>query len=477
MSLVIGLVCGFTFLHHLGNEIWNDEFYTLLNFVLVPLKTTLLDYHVPNNHILFSLFAKAYLSCIGYTDLSTVLENPFVVRLPLALVAIAILYYYWKISFYFFDNIRWRYVSLLLLCSNAVFGNFVFQYRGYGLSMLFLSMIAYHLLKLQNKENTRSYVVLILATFGTMYTSPSNTYVLIVLCAYPVIAAYIKHGMPASLLKSTALKASCCMAAGAVLALLAYVPVFREVFGNDYVKNSTPFAFENLERMIKVFIAMSSFHYILLIFGLYYLVYNGITKRLRRNSPYWLPLAVCSLPFFFSFLHGDVPPSRIYAVILPFFTLLLSYSLFHITRNFKAITPQVMFVVIPLYVLLHFAGTEFMINRRLAQDNILGMRNQDLIYQYYNYHFNSREMLFTLSQEEYKAVPVYFIEEFDNTNMLTDAYGIKTSLVNPDTVHAGRYILITNKPFSPDKDQRYQAKPLTPAKSYFKLYLLSRPPV
>ena len=61
MIIILIFICGFSFYHHLNNEMWNDEIYTLLHFVLVPLQTTLFDYHVPNNHIFFSLLIKNHM--------------------------------------------------------------------------------------------------------------------------------------------------------------------------------------------------------------------------------------------------------------------------------------------------------------------------------------------------------------------------------------------------------------------------------
>src|ERR1700733_8756601 len=48
-------------LFFINNELWQDELYTLDHFVLVPISTTLSDYHSSNNHFVFNLIANIYL--------------------------------------------------------------------------------------------------------------------------------------------------------------------------------------------------------------------------------------------------------------------------------------------------------------------------------------------------------------------------------------------------------------------------------
>ena len=83
---IIGLLVSvvalyFIFKNRLNLDFWNDEIYTLKNFVFVPLSTTLLDYHVPNNHIFFNFLNNVYLKTIGIENLFDLMNNPAQLRI------------------------------------------------------------------------------------------------------------------------------------------------------------------------------------------------------------------------------------------------------------------------------------------------------------------------------------------------------------------------------------------------------------
>ncbi len=468
--LIFFLISYYTFIHHLNNEIWNDEYYTINHFVLVPLKTTLLDYHVPNNHILFSILIKLYLNLIGFVDLKTIIENPFVSRIPLAIVAVLTLNYFWKSTIYFFKDILWRSISLLLLVSNVVFGNFIFQYRGYGIGMLFLTLLFYQLLRIiyDDKISWKTYLALLIFSFASFYTSPSNLYFLIALGLFPAIKYSLDKNNITDFFKSTSFRSGLFILFGILLSLLAYSPIFKEVFNNEYVTNSSPFAFTNFERMFKALLSLSSFHFVLFGFGIYYLIYNFVKKQIHSNSRFWFPFLICTLPCFFSFLHGDVPPDRVYSVIVPFFTILLTQSLFLFLQKLNLLNNQKLYLIIPICILIHFSFSELYLFEKLGYDNSNGDRDQNLTLQYHNYHFNSLGMIKILKSDSLLNLPIFYEENFDNTKVLTDVYGIKSKIVSMDSIKSKSYILLSNKAFSEKAGMTY--KLINSDKQYFKLY-------
>ncbi len=472
LFLIIFLISCYTFIHHLNNEIWNDEYYTINHFVLVPLKTTLLDYHVPNNHILFSILIKSYLNLLGFGDLRTIIENPFVARIPLAFIAVLTMYYFWKSTAYFFKDFQWRMISLLLLVSNIVFGNFIFQYRGYGIAMLFLTIVFYHLLRIHydNKVGWRSYFALMICSFAAFYTSPSNLYFIISLGLFPVVKYYFDENKINEFIKSSSFISGLFILFGILLGLLAYSPIFKEVFNNKYVTNSSPFAFTNFERMLKALIALSSFHFVLFAFGIYYLIWNLVKKQLKLDSRFWFPFLICTLPCFFSFLHGDIPPDRVYSVIVPFFTILLAQSLFLLLQKLNCFNNHQLYLILPIYILLHFGCSELYLYKKLGIDNCNGDRDQNLTLQYHNYHFNSKAFISTLNDDSLKALPIYYEENFDNAKVLTDTFNIKSKILSLDSIESNQFILISNKPFTEKSGMTY--KLLNSNVEYFKLYLV-----
>ncbi len=474
LYLIIFLISCYTFIHHLNNEIWNDEYYTINHFVLVPLKTTLLDYHVPNNHILFSLLIKSYLNLIGFGDLRTIIENPFIARIPLALISILTMFYFWKSTAYFFKDIRWRNISILLLVSNVVFGNFIFQYRGYGIGMLFLTILFYQLLQIHydNKIGWRSYLALMICSFAAFYTSPSNLYFLIALGLFPELKYYFDKNKLVGFIKSSSFTSGLFIFFGILLGLIAYSPIFKEVFNNEYVTNSSPFAFTNFERMFKALIALSSFHFILFAFGIYYLILNLLKEQLKSTSRFWFPIFLCTIPCFFSFLHGDVPPDRVYSVLVPLFTILLTQSLYLLLNKLNLLNFNKLYQVIPICILVHFTFSELYLLNKLGYDNSRGNRDQNLTLQYHNYHFNSPTFINTLKNDSLKGLPIFYEENFDNTNVLTDAYDIKSKILSLDSIESTNFILISNKPFSEKAGITY--KLINSDKEYFKLYIVKK---
>jgi hypothetical protein len=470
MGLILMIITCFTFLNHLSDNFWVDEFYTLIHFVLVPVEITLQDYHVPNNHILFSLLSKIYFSLIGYSNLTSIIEHPVIARLPLVVMAIVILFVYWKTTAFYFKDPHWRMISLILLSSNAVFGNFVLQYRGYGLSMLFLSIIflLLNMIIYSDKKGNSLFVGLMLASFGAFYTIPSNLYFIVALGFYLGLLHLQLNGFKRFHLKNPAMKAGAFLLVGILFGLLAYLPVFAQVFNNEYINNSTPFAFGNFESFAKTLIGLSSFHYLLLILGIYYLLAKIILKQLNPISRFLFPFTVVCLPVVFSFIHGDVPPNRVYSVVIPFFSIMLTQSLILISGRIRYLKGRKAFFILPIYLLLHFFMSEFYINKRLAYNNLIGKRSHSLLLQYHNYHFNSLEFIQVI-KSDFRDFPVYFKEKFDGMDMLTDIYEIPTSVVEPDSIAVESCIFITNKPL-PQHGMNFESEIINDGRDYIKLY-------
>ena len=68
-------------LWNLGNALWYDEMLTLMDFVRLPFPALLTSYTTPNNHVLYSLSAKASIGLLG--------ESAFALRLPALLFGVA----------------------------------------------------------------------------------------------------------------------------------------------------------------------------------------------------------------------------------------------------------------------------------------------------------------------------------------------------------------------------------------------------
>lgn len=80
---------------HLGDDLWNDEIYTLQFFVFKGIGTIVGDYHVPNNHIFANVLHWLWLNATGARDLGVLLDHPWRIRLlPLGLSALTVWWVY-----------------------------------------------------------------------------------------------------------------------------------------------------------------------------------------------------------------------------------------------------------------------------------------------------------------------------------------------------------------------------------------------
>lgn len=459
---------------HLDDSIWNDELYTLRYFVFVPLETTLWDYHVPNNHLLFSLLMKGYFMVMHVASIREVIENPIMARMPFLLFAGGTLLFFWRITAYFFESINWRRIALLLLISNAVFGNFIFQFRGYGLSMLLLTFLFWGMCRIHfRKEGTYlNYLGLIFGAMAAFYTLPSNLYFIIAMGFFPATFYIIKEGFKGHFFSSAAFRGGLALLGGILLGLTFYMPIWQAVFQNEYVTNATPFAAENFERFLKVILGFSSFHILPILIGIFLIVRMAIKREMNISSHYLFPMLVLILPVIFSFLHGDLPPGRVYTVVLPVFIILLSGCFKLMSQEIRWLKTKPVFMLLPLYLTLHFALSEVLIFYRLGRDNEMGRRNHSLVFQYHNYHFNLNRIIGAIREED-PDLPVYCKDPVDGLDLLFATYGIPLYVEEPDDIQVEGYYFIS---VDPDLEfpQGYEGRLINSRRDYFKIFKVER---
>lgn len=459
---------------HLDDAIWNDELYTLRYFVFVPLETTLWDYHVPNNHILFSLLMKGYFWLMQVVSIREVIENPILARIPFLLFAGGTLMFFWRTTAYFFESIGWRRIALLLLISNAVFGNFIFQFRGYGLSMFLLTFLFWGMCRIhfRNDGAYLNYLGLLIGAMAAFYTVPSNLYFIIAMGIFPAAFYLVKEGFKVPFFGSAAFRGGLALLGGILLGLALYMPIWQAVFQNEYVTNAAPFAEENFERFLKVILGFSSLHFLPILLGIFLLVRMAIKRALNIPGRYLFPILVLILPVIFSFLHGDLPPGRVYAVVLPVFIILLTGCFKLITEQIGWLKTKPIFILIPVYLTLHFALSEVFISNRLGRDNEMGRRNHSLVYQYHNYHFNLHRIIDIIRDDD-PELPVYCKAPVDGLDLLFATYGIPLYIEEPVNIQAEGYYFIT---IDPDLEfpHGYEGKLISSGRNYFKIFKLIR---
>ena len=142
-----------------------DEAYTYLNFVRLPLITTLTDYSLPNNHILHSILAKASVLLIG--------DSEFGLRFVALLFGVLMIPLTWYVARLYVSQ---RLVLLVSLC--VAFSHYAIFYsvnaRGYTLSAFLLLVGTLVLQHCLSDRTLKSPILLAIVSALALFTVPSN---------------------------------------------------------------------------------------------------------------------------------------------------------------------------------------------------------------------------------------------------------------------------------------------------------------
>ena len=358
---------------NIRKELWNDEIYSLVNFVFVPIKTTLADYHAANNHIFYNLINSLFLKIAGINSLDPLLENPFIIRiLPLIFSIICCLFVYKAAKINFGQDVAL--LSLVLLFSTLAFSNHALQARGYSLSMMICSIIFYYHTAYPFKPDFRKLIILLIGTSLLIYTGLSNLwFVLAALC----ISVLQKQW-----------KLSLAYFSGIILSIIFYIPVIPAILGNKILNSRDQYPLEIFWFYIpKIFYYFLSHRYLIVIFiGIS--IYTGFKKHRKQLI---LVLIFFLLPFIFSFLRMQTPPDRIYLFLLPFFAIFSAYAVqnvIELSGRFKLRFLLIFLIYLNFSNLFAIGET----NYRLTKNLKTGIRKQNLMYNYYLCKYNPGEV-------------------------------------------------------------------------------------
>ncbi|HNE27774.1 MAG TPA: hypothetical protein PLW66_01330 [Saprospiraceae bacterium] len=346
-TLAICLVlAGSALFFYFGNDLWNDEIYTLQNFVFRGIGTVLTDYHVPNNHILSNIFHRGWLQLTGVNDLGVLLDAPWRIRLlPLCFSALAVWWVY-RAGQATGDRSTGLLAALLLL-SGLTFQAYAFQVRGYALSMTASAGLSAWAMRWANGErgNRWNLFAPALLTAALLYTLPSNAYFGLAVAAGLFFAQGTNARYESWKPVWPALGA---LAAGAVIALAAYWPVLNQLLGSTYFESKSTVEGTSGALFSRVMADFFSYRWLLAPLaglGVYQLVR---TAGPARKQAVWL-LSVLLLPFLFSALRGDAAPDRVFLPALPVFALLLAISAKAVISRLTASRASFAYAALVLY--------------------------------------------------------------------------------------------------------------------------------
>jgi hypothetical protein len=383
-ELILFAIFGIIQLSHIDLDFWNDEIYSIKNFILTSTVETVSDYHSPNNHIFFNLINNLYLRVVGVDTLHQLMEDPWILRIiPLVFSFVTMIFTY---------LIGRRFVSrtagllaLIILITSMTYYNFSIQIRGYGLSMMLGVIMVYYLLTYRKKAQRKHLVAITITTVLMFYTIPSNLYFLLsIVLALAILLLFNRPNK--DVLRNKYALSIYAVLFGVLLTLIFYAPIFTEVFANEHVQFGDRFRFTDFKEKV--------------LYAGYGLVYNrwfvvslaliglivGIKKLKDHRHLLLLSFATILIPLVAVWVTGQTALPRIFTVCVPFVALFMGTSIFIGWIKYFGNSQNRGLVLVTCVLLITTISLNFQfgqIDRRMLSDIQEGTRTQSLYFQYY----------------------------------------------------------------------------------------------
>jgi hypothetical protein len=371
-------------LPHLRLDFWNDELYTLSHFVLVPAGSALSDYHVPNNHILFSLLAQGWAFLGGIHSMQEAVAHIVWLRLlPFFLSCLSICFVYFATR-----KTGGRMAAPLaavLLLTSIPFFNFAAQMRGYSLSMCLFAALGYVAVRAGKKTGWAQLLGIFSLSLACVYTLPTNVFFLAAAVLSVLGAAiFLKRENAAVLSMGSAWKIGLAIACGGLAAAALYVPLLPQMRGWQQHAASAMRPLENTRLALPVV----AYHFLSAryLLALPVLVFLWKKKRLRLAWMWMMGLLFC-LPFLLADLHAGAAPHRVFLTALPLLCVGLAVAISRAISLLKnGSLRMLIFVSLCAYCIIVFDHQLARTRAVAFADVQSGTRRLDLYYQY-NLHF------------------------------------------------------------------------------------------
>lgn len=367
-------------LPHLRLDFWNDELYTLSHFVLVPAGRALSDYHVPNNHILFSLLAQGWASLAGIDTMQSAVTHIVWLRL------LPFFFSFLSLSFVFFAARKMSRsmaapLAALLLLSSIPFYNFASQMRGYSLSICLFSALGYSVIVASKKAGWAHLLAIFLLSVACVYTLPTNFFFLGAAALALLGAAFFFRTENVGLLSmKNAWAISLAIACGAMAVGALYLPLLPQMRGWQQHATGTVSPLENTRHALPVVAYhFVSARYLLMIPALAFLW----KKKRLRLAWLWAMGSLFFIPFLLADLTGSAAPHRIFLTGLPLLCIGLAIAISRALTSIRNPNLRTLaFVAVCAYCIIVLDRQTARTRTVALADVERGTRRLDLYYQY-----------------------------------------------------------------------------------------------
>lgn len=373
-------------LPHLCLDFWNDELYTLQHFIFLPMGKIVSDYHVPNNHILFSLVAHGWAKLAGISSIQGVLSNLVWLRLlPFVCSCLCIVFVFLAAR-----KIATGWVAplaTLLLVTSIPFFNFAAQMRGYSLSMCLFAALGYTVVRTFEKFGWASLLSVFLLSIGSVYTLPTNIFFLAaaVLTVWGIAFLSRKEqeaALPIPRTRTIVLT----MAAGGAVGAALYLPLLPQMQAWQATASQAHPTLGNTRTALP-FVAyhfLSARYLILLPMFAFFWAGKGL-----RVSWLWGMGVLLVLPFVLADLRAGAAPHRVFLTGLPWLCIGFAWAIVRGMAVWSGIRMLgIGIAALGLYCLVVFVFQIRRTNDVALHDIQQGNRKLDLYYQYNLHYFH-----------------------------------------------------------------------------------------
>ncbi len=479
--LFIGLIG--ILLTRINEDFWNDELYTLQHFTFTSLATTVSDYHVPNNHILFNFINNLYLRIIQIDSLSLLLEQPWTLRLIPFSYAMLTGFFTYKIGLRLVNKWVARY-ALLFLITSIPFYYFSLQIRGYGLSILLLTVLAYFILKQLEKQSKSNLLWIIMSSAAAVYTLPFNIYpILGVLLGLSILA--VNDYQKLQQINRQTLKIILVICSGLGLALVLITPIFKDVFFNEYVKSGKQFDLDSFlnggQFIFESLISRRFYVAVLATIGLILL----LVKLNRLTFKLVFLATIIITPFIIVFIRGDNAPSRLYVVMIPLLSIIAATGINKLVEiiPIKSILKHTFsLALIGTYCFVSFSGHRTHTEELTLSDIKELRRSQNINCNFYTENYQPLKAV-TAFKSNYSLNPfpvlIYGCEPYgisfylEKENIPYTSSHFRANALDSLKNTSNNFYIITNHPFQFKQDSSINVKQISTELSYHNALLIS----